>query len=166
MLVKAIETFKKLSGEVVKQGDVLDLPPEKVSGLIERGRVRPIPPTGEPETASPDIPSCPDQAPGQATQSGGGETGLKTADPGQFDTVAWDSPLFGRLEAPVMEQGPENFTLRHPLTGEVVTLPNEWLVSMDERAAILEFDGNLPREEADSQAKTEFFGMFGKRRPA
>ena len=162
MLVKAIETFKKLSGEVVKPGDVLDLPPEKVAGLIERGRVRPLPP----EIASPDAPSCPDSGSDRLPLSGEGETGLKTANPGQSGTVTWDSPLFGRLEAPLLEKGPETFTLRHPLTGEAVTLPNEWLVSMDERAAILEFDGNLPREEADSQAKTEFFGMFGKRRPA
>ena len=50
----------------------------------------------------------------------------------------------------------------HPLTGETVTLPNEWLVSPDERAAIIEFDGGHPREEADDQAKREFFGLFRK----
>ena len=70
MLVKAIETFKKLSGEVVKPGDVLDLPPEKVAGLIERGRVRPLPP----EIASPDAPSCPDSGSGEPHLPGGDET--------------------------------------------------------------------------------------------
>ena len=162
MLVKAIETFKKLSGEVVTPGDVLDLPSEKVSGLIERGRVRPIPPTSEPETASPDIPSCPGQVPGQSTQPGRGEAGLKRASPGQFDTVSWDSPIFGILEAPILSRDFASFTLLHPLTGEVVTLSNEWLISMEERAAILEFDGGFPCEEADSQAKREFFGLFRK----
>ena len=52
MLVKAIETFKKLSGEVVKVWDVLDLPPEKASGLIERGRVRPLSPSPAPPPCS------------------------------------------------------------------------------------------------------------------
>ena len=118
------------------------------------------PPASEPETASQDIPSRPDQVPGQATPPGGGETGLKTANPGQSDTVTWNSPLFGVLEAPAMERGPETFTLRHHLTGEIVELPNEWLISLEERAAILEFDGNASREEADRQAKIEFFGLF------
>ena len=77
--------------------------------------------------------------------------------------LAWNSPLFGRLEAgPVLEQGPDTFTLRHPLTQEIVELPNEWLVSLDERSAILEYDAGLPREEADRVARIEFFGLFRK----
>lgn len=78
------------------------------------------------------------------------------------ETVRWDSPLFGCLEGPVLEMGETTFTLVHPLTGERVTLPNDWLVSMEERSAILEYDGGLPREEADKQARTEFFGLFRK----
>lgn len=79
------------------------------------------------------------------------------------EKVAWNSPLFGRLEGgPVLEHGPDTFTLWHPLTQEIVELPNEWLVSMDERAAILEFDAGLPREEADKQARIEFFRLFRK----
>ncbi|MDA8112211.1 MAG: hypothetical protein M0T83_07145 [Nitrospiraceae bacterium] len=76
------------------------------------------------------------------------------------EIVQWDSPVFGRLEGVIFERGENSFTLRHPLTGEEVTLPNEWIVSLDERAAILEHDGGLPREEADDQAKREFFGLF------
>ena len=162
MLVKAIETFKKLSGEVVTPGDILDLPPEKASGLIARGRVCPIPPASEPETASPDIPSRPDQAPGQATPPGREEAGLKTANPGHSAAVTWNSPIFGILEAPILSRDFASFTLLHPLTGEVVTLPNEWLASLEERSAIIEHDGHASREEADRQAKMEFFGLFRK----
>ncbi len=79
------------------------------------------------------------------------------------ERVSWESPLFGRIEGgPVLEQGPDTFTLRHPLTQEIVELPNEWLDSLDERAAILEFDAGLPREAADREAKIEFFGLFRK----
>ena len=79
------------------------------------------------------------------------------------DRVSWESPLFGKLSAgPVLEHGPDTFTLRHPLTQEIVELPNEWLVSMDERAAIIEYDAGLPRERADRQARIEFFGLFRK----
>lgn len=81
------------------------------------------------------------------------------------ETVQFDSPLFGRLEGIILEQGPDTFTLRHPLTQEIVKLPNEWLVSLDERAAILEFDGGLPREEADKEARIEFFQLFRKGGP-
>ena len=94
------------------------------------------------------------------TLHGEGETGLKTQDKGQFGTVAWESPIFGRLEAPLIDRDADSFTLTHPLTGEAVRLPNEWLVSMEERSAILEHDGGLPRYEADDQAKREFFGLF------
>lgn len=78
------------------------------------------------------------------------------------DRVTWNSPLFGPLEAPLLEKGPTHFRLIHPLTGETVTLPNEWLVSLDERSAILEYDGSLPGEDADAQARREFFGLFRK----
>lgn len=160
MLVKAIETFKKLSGEVVRPGDVLDLPSEKASGLIERGRVRPIIEDQKHEDSlNPEGQECE------------GYLNPKVEDPTSFDvsqvssktetTIAtWDSPVFGRLEAPILSRDCNTFTLIHPLTRETVTLSNEWLVSMDERSAILEFDGGLPREEADDQAKREFFGLF------
>ena len=79
------------------------------------------------------------------------------------ERVSWESPLFGRLEAgPVLEQGPDTFILRHPLTQEIVELPNEWLASLDERSAIMEYDAGLPREESDKQAKIEFFQLFRK----
>ena len=36
----------------------------------------------------------------------------------EFSTIAtWDSPVFGRLEAPLMEIREHTFVLRHPLTG-------------------------------------------------
>lgn len=116
--------------------------------------------TNPPSPASPAPHSCPDQAPGQATQPGREETGLKTANPGHSDTVAWNSPIFGILEAPILSRDFASFTLLHPLTGEVVTLPNEWIASLEERAAIIEYDGHAPREEADRQARKEFFGLF------
>jgi hypothetical protein len=76
--------------------------------------------------------------------------------------TTWESPLFGRLEAPVLEMREKTFALRHPLTDEIVELSRDWLVSLDERSAIVEFDGNKPREEADAQARREFFGLFRK----
>ncbi|MHB1286477.1 MAG: hypothetical protein ACYCYP_07945 [Leptospirales bacterium] len=79
------------------------------------------------------------------------------------ERVSWESPLFGKLTAgPVLEMGETTFSLIHPLTGEKVVLSREWLVSMDERSAIMEHDGGLPREEADKQAKIEFFKLFRK----
>ena len=85
---------------------------------------------------------------------------LEQVTPGIMAT--WQSPVFGRLEAPLMELRETTFILSHPLTGEVVELSKEWLVSLDERSAILEFDAGLSREEADSQARQEFFGLFRK----
>lgn len=79
------------------------------------------------------------------------------------ERVAWESPLFGRLEGgPVLEMSDTTFSLVHPLTGEKVVLSREWLVSMEERAAIMEHDGGMSREEADRQAKIEFFRLFQK----
>ena len=75
--------------------------------------------------------------------------------------VEWDSPLFGRLEGgPVLEMSETHFSLIHPLTGEIVELSNEWLVSMEERSAIMEFDGGIPREEADRKAQGMMFDQF------
>nr|EDZ39408.1 MAG: Conserved hypothetical protein [Leptospirillum sp. Group II '5-way CG'] len=74
----------------------------------------------------------------------------------------WQSPLFGPLEAPLLEKGPTHFRLVHPLTGETVTLSNDWLVSLEERAAIIEFDGGFPREKAEAQANRDIFNLFRK----
>ncbi len=77
------------------------------------------------------------------------------------ERVSWNSPIFGELSGgPVLEMGETTFTLKHPLTGEIVNLSKKWLVSMDERSSILEFDGGLPRESADRAARIEFFGLF------
>lgn len=76
------------------------------------------------------------------------------------ERVAWESPLFGRMESPVLEMTETHFSLIHPLTGEIVELPNEWLVSMEERSAIMEFDGGIPREEADRKAQGMMFDQF------
>lgn len=79
------------------------------------------------------------------------------------EKVAWTSPLFGRLEAgPILEMGETTFSLIHPLTGERVTLSREWLASLDERSSIMEHGGGLPREEADREARVEFFRLFRK----
>ena len=80
----------------------------------------------------------------------------------ESQAVRFDSPLFGELEGVVLERGEDTFTLRHPLTGEIVTLSNEWLISMEERSAILEYQAHLPREEADKEARRQFFGLFRK----
>ena len=81
---------------------------------------------------------------------------------GAGEIVRFNSPVFGELEGIVLERGDDTFTLRHPLTGETVTLPNEWLVSLEERSAIIEHDGGLPREEADARAQAEFYALFRK----
>lgn len=74
--------------------------------------------------------------------------------------VRFESPIFGALEGIALEMREKTFRLIHPLTGEVVSLSNEWLVSMDERAAILEYQAHLSRKEADDRARNEFFGLF------
>lgn len=76
------------------------------------------------------------------------------------ETVRFDSPLFGELEGIILEMEEKTFRLIHPLTGEVVSLSNEWLISMEERAAILEYQAHLPRKEADDRARKEFFRLF------
>jgi len=78
----------------------------------------------------------------------------------ESQAVRFDSPLFGELEGIVLERGEDTFTLRHPLTGEIVTLSNEWLISMDERSAILEYEAGLSREEADRKARGMIFNQF------
>ncbi|MHB8421526.1 MAG: hypothetical protein ACYDAM_01980 [Leptospirales bacterium] len=77
------------------------------------------------------------------------------------DRVDWESPVFGKLSGgPVLEMSETTFTLIHPLTGEIVTLSKEWLVTMDERSAILEYEAGLPREEADRKARVMMFNQF------
>ena len=149
LTIELTQSVTGKNGVVLSPGTVRDFPEEIARLLIEKGAGRIVSPR-------------PDQAPGQATQSGGGETGLKTASPGQSDAVTWDSPLFGILEAPLIEMGQATFRLIHPLTHEEVVFPNEWLVSLDERSAIIEEGAGLKREEADDQAKREFFGLFKK----
>ena len=78
------------------------------------------------------------------------------------EKASWESPVFGRLEAPLLEMKEKTFVLRHPITDEIVELSRDWLASLEERAAIIEFDDNKPREEADAQARREFFGLFRK----
>jgi len=78
-------------------------------------------------------------------------------------SVEWESPLFGKLSGgPVLSMTETTFTLVHPLTGEKVTLSKEWLVTMDERSAIMEFDAGLPHEEADKRARGMMFNQFRK----
>ncbi|KGA95206.1 hypothetical protein LptCag_2640 [Leptospirillum ferriphilum] len=90
------------------------------------------------------------------------ERGLVKILPDERIVSRWQSPLFGPLEAPLLEKGPTHFRLVHPLTGETVTLSNDWLVSLEERAAIIEFDGGFPREKAEAQANRDIFNLFRK----
>ncbi|MHB1934823.1 MAG: hypothetical protein ACYCR5_10690 [Leptospirillum sp.] len=77
------------------------------------------------------------------------------------DHVDRESVLFGKLTGgPVLEMSETTFTLIHPLTGERVTLSKEWLVTMDERSAILEYEARLAREEADRKARGMLFNQF------
>ena len=77
------------------------------------------------------------------------------------ERVDWESPVFGKLSGgPVLEMSETTFTLIHPLTGERVTLSKEWLITMDERSAILEYEAGLPREEADRKARGMLFNQF------
>lgn len=43
-------------------------------------------------------------------------------------------------------------------------LPIDWRIDWEERAAILEYDGGLSREEADQRAFTEILGRDGSGR--
>ncbi len=107
-------------------------------------------------------PSHSETGSGQPTLPGEGETTLKTQNQGQSDRATGDSPLFGRLEAPILSQDCDSFTLTHPLSGEIVTLLSEWLISLEERSAILEHDGGFSKKEADDRAAAEFLRLFGK----
>ena len=81
------------------------------------------------------------------------------------ERVIWESPVFGRLSGgPVLEMTETTFTLVHPLTGEKVTLSREWLVTREERSAIMKNDAGLPREEADRKAWGMFLNQFRKKR--
>ena len=46
-------------------------------------------------------------------------------------------------------------TLDLPVLIDLDDLPMDWRIEFEERAAILEFDGGLSRNEADSQALRE-----------
>jgi len=84
---------------------------------------------------------------------------LPEPDPALPESVDWESPLFGKLSGgPVLEMTETTFTLVHPLTGEIVTLSKEWLVTMEEH------DGGLPREEADRKARGMLFNQVRKKR--
>jgi hypothetical protein len=42
----------------------------------------------------------------------------------------------------------------------VEDLPGDWRVEWEERAAVLEYDGKIPRERAEAQALTEILGKM------
>ncbi|MHB1926718.1 MAG: hypothetical protein ACYCRD_05565 [Leptospirillum sp.] len=92
------------------------------------------------------------------------EMGLARKDDSPLPShVEWESPLYGILSGgPVLEMGETTFTLKHPLTGEILVLSREWLVTMEERAAIFEYEAGLPREEADRKARGMLFNQFRK----
>jgi hypothetical protein len=43
---------------------------------------------------------------------------------------------------------------------KVEDLPGDWRVWFEERAAIMEYDGGLPRERAEAEALTEIVGLM------
>ena len=45
------------------------------------------------------------------------------------------------------------------------SLPMEWRVEYEERAAILEYDGELPRWRAEAQAMQEILARMGRNGP-
>lgn len=151
IIIQAGLTIETEGGNLVVRPK--ELITDEVRAFIRTHKAEILAELGKP--TSPNAPLSPDEASGHPTVS----EALKTQETG---IVAWDSPLFGRLEAPVMEMKEHTFVLRHPLTDEIVELSREWLVSLDERSAILEYDGGLPREEADKQAREEYFRMFRK----
>jgi hypothetical protein len=54
---------------------------------------------------------------------------------------------------------------REALEGQISSpydLPMEWRIEYEERAAILEYDGGLSREQADKQALSEILERIAK----
>ena len=73
MKCEVIQAFRTKTGKVFNVGTVFDTEDFRiVNRLVEKGRVRPLPP----EIASPDAPSCPDSGSGEAPLPRGGETPL------------------------------------------------------------------------------------------
>ncbi len=166
MLVEAIEPFKRLSGEIVNPGDVLDVPPEKIDGLIARGRVRPLPMSIEPEAASQNIHLSPDPAPGHPTLPEASETCLKTQNPGisivrcgncrHFIPDSINPPAgIGDCEAGAW-QPRQNMPLQYPMAPRRCE-------TYEERAAIKEFCGNMDRVTAEREAEEEACELFERR---
>ena len=62
-----------------------------------------------------------------------------------YDAVAFLEGLFG--QARTEKQDESRYSGAHP-----PDLPGEWWQLWDERAAIMEYDGNLPRERAEALA--------------
>ena len=62
-----------------------------------------------------------------------------------YDAVAFLEGLIG--QAPAHAQHRTYFSVAHPRA-----LPAEWWQLWDQRAAIMEYDGNLPRERAEALA--------------
>lgn len=135
MIAIALKPLRaKNNGATFLPGQVIDLPEEKALEWAARGLVSIQSPRSTKEEADPEtLPAH----------------------------VDWESPLFGRLSGgPVLELTETTFTLVHPLTGERVTLSREWLATMDERSAILEYEGGLSRGKADRKARGMIFNQF------
>jgi hypothetical protein len=62
----------------------------------------------------------------------------------------------------VLAMDETTFSLIHPLTAEKVTLSREWIVSLDERAAIMEHDSGLPREGPTNRPRLSFSSCSGR----
>ncbi len=52
-------------------------------------------------------------------------------------------------------------SLDPPTLTDIDDLPMDWRIEYEERAAILEFDGGLTRDEADEQALSEIIVRMG-----
>lgn len=70
----------------------------------------------------------------------------------RYDAVAFLADLFSG-EPPLPTS---------PVSVTPADLPGDWYVAWDERAAIMEFDGGLPREEAESLALADILRQIGQ----
>ena len=51
-------------------------------------------------------------------------------------------------------------SLDPPILADIDELPMDWRIEYEERAAILEYDGGLSREDADAQALIEIWNRM------
>ena len=130
-----LQKFASKNGKTFCPGDVIENEEGKLLNLSERGLVRIL---------DEDLPL------------------LEAEETGVPDMTDWWSPVSGFVSGPILIKGKRDFRLHHPITDEVITLPNKWLGALQERASILERKLNLPKEEAEAWARRDLFSLFRK----